>query len=293
MRASESIAELRMFLAQAPRPVGLVPTMGALHAGHGSLMDKARRDSACVVVSVFINPIQFNQPDDYQRYPRTLETDLAFCEARGADAVFAPLVEEMYPRPQLTFVEPTRLTDHMEGSFRPGHFRGVATVVLKLLQIVQPDRAYFGEKDAQQLAVVRRMAADFNLPVQIVGVPTVREPDGLALSSRNRLLSPEERCIAPRIFKALCAAERSIEEGETCPDRVRQAALAVLAEEPQIRLEYLEIADETEMLPVKHIVGPVRVAVAAWIGGTRLIDNVQCEPGSTAERLAPDERIRS
>ena len=202
MRVVHTIAELRSVLAQCRRPVGFVPTMGALHAGHGRLMDEARCESGCVAVSIFVNPIQFNQSEDYQRYPRTVETDLAFCEARGVDVVFAPPQEEMYPRPQVTFVEVGRVTDHMEGRFRPGHFRGVATVVMKLLQIVQPDRAYFGEKDAQQLAVVRRLVKDLNVPVEIVGVPTVREPDGLALSSRNRLLSADERRIAPRLYEA-------------------------------------------------------------------------------------------
>jgi pantoate--beta-alanine ligase len=252
--------------------------MGALHAGHGRLMEEARRESACVVVSIFVNPIQFNQIKDYQHYPCTLETDLSFCREHGVDVVFAPPQEEMYPQPQATFVEVTRLTDHMEGRFRPGHFRGVATVVLKLFEIVQPDRAYFGEKDAQQLAVVRSMVKDLNLRVAIVGVPTVREPDGLALSSRNRRLSAEERQIAPLLYEALRAAEERIAAGERCAAAVKRAALAVVEAEPRIQVEYLEIADETEMQPVEQIAGPVRVAAAIWLGGTRLIDNLRWAP---------------
>jgi pantoate--beta-alanine ligase len=278
LRAIGKIAELRAVLARSPRPVGFVPTMGALHAGHGRLMEEARRTSASLAVSIFVNPIQFNQSDDYQRYPRTIEADLAFCEERGVDLVFAPEVEEMYPRPPAAFVEVGGLTEHMEGRFRPGHFRGVATVVMKLLQIVQPDRAYFGEKDAQQLAVVRRMVKDLDVPVEIVGVPTVREPDGLALSSRNRLLSPEERRIAPRLYQALRAAESRIAAGERCAEAAKQAALDVLAGEPRVRVEYLEVAGEDEMQPVERIAGPVRVAAAVWLGRTRLIDNVRCVP---------------
>jgi pantoate--beta-alanine ligase len=279
LRTVRSIAEFRDWREPARLPVAFVPTMGALHAGHGRLIEQARRDAACVAVSIFVNPTQFNQAEDYQRYPRTLESDVAFCEARGADVVFVPSEREMYPRPQVTFVEVTRVTDHMEGRFRPGHFRGVATVVLKLFEIVRPTRAYFGEKDAQQLAVIRRMVQDLNLPVEIVGVPTVREPDGLALSSRNHLLSAEERRIAPRLYQTLCAAVQRIAAGETSAAAVKQAALAILASEPCIRPEYLEIADAEEMQPVDPIAAPVRIAAAVWIGRTRLIDNLRAEPG--------------
>ena len=277
MQVARSISEVRAWRARAPLPVGFVPTMGALHAGHGRLVDEARRASASVAVSIFVNPIQFNQTADYARYPRLLAADLAFCEAHGVDLVFTPPTEEMYASPQLAFVDVTRLTDHMEGRFRPGHFRGVATVVLKLLQIAQPSRAYFGEKDAQQLAVVRRLVRDLNVPVEIVGVPTVREPDGLALSSRNQLLTAEERAIAPLLYRALSAAADRIAAGETDPEAVKQAAHALLAAEPSMRVEYLEIADDDEMQPVASIAGPVRIAAAVWLGSTRLIDNVKCE----------------
>jgi len=283
LRTISSIAEMRSAIDGTRRPLGFVPTMGALHAGHGRLMDEARAASASVVVSIFVNPIQFNQAEDFARYPRPLATDLAFCEARGVDIVFAPPVEEIYPRPPVTFVEVGRVTDHMEGHFRPGHFRGVATVVLKLFEIVRPDRAFFGEKDAQQLAVIRRMVADLNLPVEIVGVPTVREPDGLALSSRNRHLNATERAVAPRLYQALEAAQQAIGAGERDATKVKAAALALLADDPLIRVEYLEIADLDEMQPVEHIDGPVRIAIAAWLGQTRLIDNVRCAPPETGK----------
>lgn len=275
-------AELRERLAASRlrgNVIGLVPTMGALHAGHGSLIDHARRECACVVVSVFVNPIQFDRQDDYDRYPQTIETDLAFSEARGADIVLAPPVEEMYPAPQSTFVEVAGVTEQLCGKFRPGHFRGVATVVTKLLNIVQPDRAYFGEKDAQQLAVIRRMARELNQPVMIVEAPTVREPDGLALSSRNRHLSAEERRAAPALYQALLTGRKLIQDGVTDPAEIRDAALAVLATEPLIRPQYLEIVDPDGMQPVEKITGPVRVAAAVWLGSTRLIDNVLCKRG--------------
>lgn len=274
-----SISELRETLAKTRRDghgIGLVPTMGALHRGHGRLIELAREQSDCVVVSIFVNPLQFNQQQDYERYPRPLAADLEFCSTSGAGVVFAPPIEEMYPHAQLAHADVARVTEHLCGKFRPGHFRGVTTVVLKLLNIVQPDRAYFGEKDAQQLAAIRRMVADLNVPVEIVPVATVREADGLALSSRNQHLSPEERRIAPAIYRALQVAERLIVNGAADPQEVRQEALATLESCPQIRVEYFEIVDPEEMQPVERIAGPVRVAVAAWLGSTRLIDNLLC-----------------
>jgi pantoate--beta-alanine ligase len=273
----QSILELRYALAdvrRADRIIGLVPTMGALHAGHGRLIEMARQQTDCVVVSIFVNPIQFDQRQDYDRYPRPLAEDLEFCSAGGVDIVFTPSIEEMYPSPLRAFVDVARVTEHLCGKFRPGHFRGVATVVLKLLNIVQPDRAYFGEKDAQQLAAIRRMTIDLDVPVEIVGVPTVREDDGLALSSRNRHLSPLERRIAPALYRALQEAGQLIESGLTDPQQIKTKALATLHPFPQIRIEYFEIVDPLEMHPVERIAGPVRVAVAAWLGSTRLIDNI-------------------
>jgi len=277
-----SAAEVRSAVARARRSgasVGLVPTMGALHAGHGSLIDRARQEAGCVVVSIFVNPIQFDRRDDFEHYPRLLETDLAFCGARGADLVFVPAEEEMYAGPQRAFVEVTGLTEQLCGRFRPGHFRGVATVVLKLLNIVQPDRAYFGQKDAQQLAVIRRMVRDLNVPVEIIAAPTVREPDGLALSSRNRRLTPEQRAAAPVLYRALQLAERLTAEGAEHPERVKAEALTALAGQPLARVEYLEIVDTEELQPVSRITGPVLVAGAVWFGSIRLIDNVLCAPG--------------
>ena len=277
-----SIEELRRALAairNARRSIGLVPTMGALHAGHGRLIETARRESGCVVLSIFVNPIQFDRSDDYSRYPRALPSDLEFCDARGVDIVFAPPAEEMYPAAPHAFVEVNEISDHLCGKFRPGHFRGVATVVLKLLNIVQPGRAYFGEKDAQQVAVIRQMVKDLNVPVDIVAVPTVREADGLALSSRNASLAAEERRVAPTLHRALQAAAISISAGSTNADEIKQEALRVFDVYPEVRVEYLEIVNADDMQPVEQIIGPVRVAGAVWIGKTRLIDNVLCTPG--------------
>jgi pantoate--beta-alanine ligase len=252
--------------------------MGALHAGHGRLIETARRENHCVVVTLFVNPIQFDRRDDYDRYPRPLSNDVEFCSRLGVDFVFAPSMEEMYPRPQRAFVEVAEVSERLCGQFRPGHFRGVATVVLKLLNVVQPDRAYFGEKDAQQLAVIRRLVTDLNVPVTILEVPTLRESDGLALSSRNQHLSPEERRIAPVLSRALETARGLISAGETHSAGIKREALRVLNEHPEVRVEYLEIVGPEDMQPVEEIAGPVRVVGAVWIGKTRLIDNVLCLP---------------
>ena len=275
-----SVAEMRQALSAARRSgtvLGLVPTMGALHAGHGRLIEAAVGECGYVVVSIFVNPIQFNDQQDYALYPQTLSTDLEFCRALGAHAVFAPSAEEMYPHPQSSFVEVAGVSERLCGEFRPGHFRGVATVVLKLFGIVQPERAYFGEKDAQQLAVIRRMVRDLNVPVTVVGVPTVRESDGLALSSRNQRLSEKERRIAPALYRALELAAKRIAMGERRPEKVKLEALAEL-NGPEIRVEYIEIADPAEMQPLARIEGPVLVAAAIWIASTRLIDNIACSP---------------
>jgi pantoate--beta-alanine ligase len=274
---AHSISDLRGHLAplrQQGKLVGLVPTMGALHIGHIELIRRARRESGCVVVSIFVNPIQFDRKDDFERYPQPLAEDLRICEQEGADVVFAPGPQEMYPRTQRAFVEVEALTDHLCGKFRPGHFRGVATVVAKLFNIVQPDRAYFGEKDAQQLAVIRRMVDDLNFPLTIVEVPTVREADGLAVSSRNVQLSAEERRAAPALHRALAAAARQVARGQREAAAVRNEGLNLLAQQPALRVEYFEVVDSDEMQPVDHIQKPVRIAAAVWVGKTRLIDNV-------------------
>jgi pantoate--beta-alanine ligase len=258
--------------------LGLVPTMGALHAGHSRLIEQARRECQFVAVSIFVNPLQFDRPEDLQRYPRSTETDLALCDQLGVDLVFAPTAQDMYPSGPYCTVVVSRLADHLCGRYRPGHFNGVATVVLKLFQIIQPDTAYFGEKDAQQLAIIRRLVADFNVPVQIVGVETVRDPDGLALSSRNRLLKPAERQSAVALYRALREADRQISAGVSDVGLVKSKAVAEVPDDPSLRLEYLKVVDPTDMQPLARITGPVRVAGALWVGSTRLIDNLYSSP---------------
>lgn len=250
--------------------------MGALHAGHARLIECSVRDNPATAVSIFVNPTQFNNPSDLANYPRTLDADLKLCESLGVDFVFAPSLEEMYPQPQAAFVDVARVTQHLEGAFRPGHFRGVATVVLKLFQVFEPARAYFGEKDYQQLAMIRRMVEDLNVPVEIVAVPTVRESDGLAMSSRNRLLTPEHRAAAPALHRALQLAATKASQGVRDPAEIKRAALAELAH-PLIRVEYLEIVDPVWVEPVAVVDGPVRIAIAAQLGAVRLIDNIAAE----------------
>jgi len=273
MVVQRTIKEVREFL-DSKRAIGLVPTMGALHAGHERLIQTSRAECDFVTVSLFVNPLQFGPSEDYSRYPRAWPQDLEVCERNGVDLVFAPAVEEMYPTPQLTVVNVGRLDEHLCAKFRPGHFRGVATVVLKLLNIVRPQRAYFGEKDLQQLTIVRRMVSDLNLGITIVGVPIVREADGLALSSRNKYLNPEERQAAPALYRALEEAASRIRSGERNVSKIREGALAVMGESPLIRVEYFEVVDLDELQPQEVVNGPVRVAAAIWIGSTRLIDNI-------------------
>ena len=262
----------------AGQRVGFVPTMGALHRGHGRLIEVAREHSDAVVVSIFVNPLQFDRKDDLDRYPRTLDADLRICNELGVDCVFAPGVNEMYPVEPLCTVTVKRITDNLCGRFRPGHFAGVATVVSKLFDIVQPDDAYFGEKDAQQLAVIRRLVVDLNMPIEIVGVETVREDDGLAMSSRNTRLSPEERSKAIVLYRALREAERIIAGGERDARVVERRAAAAIPSDASLRLEYLDVVDPVELQRVDTITGTVLVAGALWVGHTRLIDNVTYTP---------------
>ena len=277
----ETIADLRSLVAarRSAGPLGLVPTMGALHEGHASLIKQARAECATVVVTIFVNPIQFDRPEDLDRYPRSLDVDARLCESLGVDLVFAPAVAEMYPRPLECKVEVGRLADHLCGRFRPGHFSGVATVVLKLFEIVQADRSYFGEKDAQQLAVIRRLVSDFNVPTTIVGVPTVREADGLALSSRNQRLDASERQLAPALHHALQRVQRAIDSGVTKASELKRLASEQIPPDARLRLEYLEIVEPIDFQPVEHVTGPIVVAGALWVGTTRLIDNIRCVPG--------------
>jgi len=258
--------------------VGIVPTMGALHKGHGAPLEEARSRCSVVVASIFVNPIQFDQKSDYDLYPRVLENDIAFCAARRVDYIFAPSDNEMYPEPQRAFVEVNEVSEHLCGRNRPGHFRGVATVVLKLFHIVQPHFAFFGEKDYQQLTLVRRLVRDLNIPIQVVGVPTARESDGLALSSRNRRLNLRERAFAPLLYKALLGAQRSIAHGERNVVAIKEHAQRLLQSAPDIKIDYFDLVDPETLRPVNAVEEPVRAALAVWIGKTRLIDNVLCEP---------------
>lgn len=272
------IAALRKPLAlmrTAGKTVGLVPTMGALHAGHRRLLEIARAETDVVVTTIFVNPTQFNRAEDLDRYPRTLDQDLDVCRASGVDLVFAPSAAEMYPQEPRTWVDVPALGEYLCGPGRPGHFRGVATVVMKLFQIVQPDRAYFGEKDAQQLAIIRRMVKDLDVPVTVVPVATVREPDGLAMSSRNRHLTPEERQRATVLSQALFAARNMVLGGERCAETIR-AAVAPFFD--AVQLEYFSIVDPETLTPIERIENPVLIAGAIWLGSTRLIDNVTVAP---------------
>jgi pantoate--beta-alanine ligase len=257
--------------------VGLVPTMGALHRGHLRLIERCRSECGLAVVSIFVNPTQFGPDEDFERYPRNLDADLASCASAGADLVFTPDAATMYPGgPQAgTFVEVPGLSSVLEGASRPGHFRGVATVVLKLFAIVQPDFAYFGAKDYQQQALIRRMVADLNLPVEVRTVETVREPDGLALSSRNRYLDPDQRRAASVLYRALTAARTAVTAGERNAERVRQVLRETIESEAAAALDYAEVADADTLEPLTEL-APGRKAVgllAVRIGGTRLIDN--------------------
>ncbi|SCG56602.1 pantoate--beta-alanine ligase [Micromonospora halophytica] len=253
--------------------VGVVMTMGALHEGHETLIRAARERADHVLVTVFVNPLQFGPHEDFDRYPRTLDADLEVCRRAGADVVFAPSVADMYPDGQPAVrINPGQLGEDLEGLSRPGFFHGVLTVVLKLLQLTRADLAFFGEKDYQQLTLVRRMVRDLDVPVEVVGVPTVREPDGLALSSRNRYLSPEERRTALSLSAALRAGAAAADEGYDAGEVLAAAHRAFAAAGAQARLDYLVLTDpDLEPGPVS---GSARLLVAAWVGGTRLIDNM-------------------
>jgi pantoate--beta-alanine ligase len=255
--------------------VGLVPTMGALHEGHASLIRLARQQCGFVAVSIFVNPTQFGPAEDFSKYPRTLPADLAVCEREGADLVFAPEPATIYPPGFRTAVDVGQLGDRLCGASRPGHFRGVASIVLKLLNIVQPERAYFGQKDAQQARIIRQMAFDLNVPTEIVVGPTVREPDGLALSSRNRYLSPAERQSATVLIESLSEARRRVEAGERDATALRQMMANRVEATPGAVLDYAEIVDAETFQPVEHLTGPAVAALAVKFGTTRLIDNVE------------------
>jgi pantoate--beta-alanine ligase len=264
--------------------VGFVPTMGYLHRGHLSLVARALEECGFVAVSIFVNPLQFGPAEDLASYPRDLDHDVAECERAGVDVVFAPSEDEMYPagRPEVT-IDPGPLGERLEGAGRPGHFRGVGTVVAKLFGLVGPSRAYFGEKDAQQLAVLRRMVRDLDLPVEVVGCPTVREEDGLALSSRNAYLSPEERAAATCLYEALARAAWLAEGGETDAHVLKAEMAKRIGMEPLARIEYVAVVDEGTFEEVDRLRGPSRALVAAGFGKARLIDNVPLRPGPVGD----------
>lgn len=278
-----TIAGMRAGLSAARRggaPIGLVPTMGALHQGHLSLIRAARAQNEVVVVSIFVNPTQFNAGEDLEKYPRDLENDLALAWSAGADMVFAPSVAEMYSEGFATWVDVDGLAEGLCGASRPGHFRGVCTVVTKLFNICGPDRAYFGEKDAQQLAVIKKMTRELDMPLEIVACPTVREPDGLAMSSRNVRLSPEDRAQAPLLYRALDAARTAVENGERDAARLKAGICARLADADLAKIDYVEIVNADDLSPVETITGRCLIALAVFFGPVRLIDNVTVQaPG--------------
>jgi pantoate--beta-alanine ligase len=281
MRIIHTVSELRQWSRQersGGNTVGLIPTMGALHRGHASLIRAARIRAAVascerVAVSIFVNPTQFGPSEDFARYPRSFDADCALAEAEGADVVFAPTIEEIYPPGATTFVEVEGLSDRLDGASRPGHFRGVATVVSKLLIAAEPDWAFFGQKDAAQCAVVRRMVADLRLATEIVVCPIVREPDGLALSSRNVYLSPAERTQALALSRAVRQAEALVASGERRASSLLDAARKTLIAELGVRVDYIALVDWATLEPVEIAAHGSLFAVAAWVGATRLIDN--------------------
>jgi pantoate--beta-alanine ligase len=259
------------------KSIGFVPTMGYLHEGHLSLVRKARKENEIVVVSIFVNPTQFGPNEDFDKYPRDTDRDLKLLQNENVDFVFMPSVEEMYPEGYATYVIVERLTEVLCGKSRPGHFRGVATVVTKLFNIVKPTRAYFGQKDAQQFRVLKRMVEDLNMDVEMVEAPIVRESDGLAMSSRNVYLSPEERKQAVALFETLNLAKKAIENGERDAEKVKQLMRENISKYDKVIIDYIEIVDEKNLTPLSKIEGKVLIAIAAFVGKARLIDNIIVE----------------
>lgn len=277
MQIIRTVAELRAWSRNAHREgesVGLVPTLGALHEGHLSLVRAAKASCDAVAVSIFVNPTQFGPNEDFALYPRTFDADCALLAVEGVDVVFAPASEEIYRVGAATFVEVEGLSQRLDGASRPGHFRGVATVVAKLFIAAEPDRTFFGQKDAAQIAVLRRMIVDLGLPVELVVCPIVREPDGLAMSSRNRYLSQQERQQALVLRRSLDAVEAAISTGERNSETLIAKAQSILTSEPEVRIDYIAAADWATLLPVGQALPGTLFAVAAWVGKTRLIDNI-------------------
>ena len=266
--------DLRTAFPPQVRSLGLVPTMGALHAGHLSLVAAARADCDLVAASIFVNPTQFGPNEDFAAYPRTFDEDCHKLESAGVHLLFAPAAADIYPAGNTTFVDPGPIESRLDGASRPGHFRGVATIVARLFHIASPDRAYFGQKDAAQVAVLRHIVRDLNFPVQLVICPIVRESDGLAMSSRNRYLSPEERTRALILSRALATAKNLIDHGETNAEALQTAILNLFSTEPSARVDYAAIVDPDTLLPIPDTTRGALIAVAAFIGNTRLIDNL-------------------
>jgi pantoate--beta-alanine ligase len=273
MKVVKKLEELRSFLAGRPHPLGLVPTMGFLHEGHLSLVQRAKSECATVGVSIFVNPAQFGPAEDLARYPRDLPRDLRLLEPLGVDVVWIPEPEDVYPPGYQTYIDVETISLPLEGVARPGHFRGVATVVTKLFHAFQPQKAYFGQKDAQQAAVIRRMARDLHFPIEIIVCPTLREVDGLAMSSRNTYLSPEERSAAAVLYRTLCAARSAYDAGEHAAECLRNAMYLTLVAEQLARPDYVSVADPETLAELDHIEKDALLSLAVRIGKTRLIDN--------------------
>ena len=278
MKVVETIAEMRKLRRELAEPVGFVPTMGYLHEGHLELVRRARAENPSVVVSIFVNPTQFGPKEDYLTYPHDIPRDLAMLETVKTDIVFMPSAAEMYPSYFNSWVDVEKVTERLEGAIRPGHFRGVATVVAKLFNIVQPTRAYFGQKDAQQVTVIKRMVADLNMNLEIVTVPTVREADGLAMSSRNTYLKPEERKAAVVLWQSLKLAQQLWSQGEKDAEKIRQQMIALIQKQPLAeRIDYVSIADAETLEELDEVKPPALVSLAVKIGKPRLIDNIVLE----------------
>ncbi len=289
MKLVKTLSDLRQTISTLPRPLGLVPTMGYLHAGHLALVRRARAECASVGVSIFVNPTQFGPNEDLARYPRDLERDLGMLESAGVDVVWAPEPKEVYPDGYQTYINVENVAVPLEGAVRPGHFRGVATVVAKLFNAFTPDRAYFGQKDAQQAAVIKRMARDLNFPLDVVICPTVRERDGLAMSSRNTYLQPEERRAAIVLYGALSVARDAYENGERSADALRATMRDTLAAEPRAQTEYVSAADPDTLKELDRVDRDALLSMAVRIGKTRLIDNFMLMNGEWNTGLITDK----
>ncbi|MBA7634771.1 Pantothenate synthetase [subsurface metagenome] len=274
MKIIEKIDDMKRLRRQLAEPVGLVPTMGYLHEGHLSLVKRARAENPSVVVSIFVNPLQFGPQEDFDSYPRDTKRDLALLETEETDVVFMPSVAEMYPEQFNSWIEVGRVAERLEGASRPGHFKGVTTVCAKLFNIIQPTRAYFGQKDAQQAVVIKKMVADLNMNLEIVTTPTVREPDGLAVSSRNTYLNPHERQAAVVLYQALSLAQQLWSQGETDAQRLREEMIGLIQKQPLATIDYVSIADAETLDELEKVNPPALVSLAVKIGTTRLIDNI-------------------